>query len=1134
MKGLIYLLTAFTLLGISEGLLNTTSPPGWIPPGGPRLGVSVKATVKGAKVQSELLKVLSRNVPERNQPNANRSPRQAIARTGGHSHQSSSNQNHPFYSKPGNPKPNFETYRGKNWCAYVHTRLSPTVTMDSVQTYVSMSAQVCPWNTRSCQPRYQIMNRPAYRMKHKIVTSLEWRCCPGYTGAKCEPKEQQLKRQAEENQAESHVAVETPRDQQHNDPALTAKFSDKLYNQETKLGLLQKKVENISASMNDVQSVLLSLEGKMNEDSGKDPQSTSKVMKSKGIQDLVKELVFQQTRAFQENIQESVAQLYKVISSLTEELESTKATIKQLNKSISSQPENFSPDPKKQDPAVNSEIQEIREQVILLRAEVSLTCNNTSQDIQEEIKSLDGELVKEQERNSVFFDIINRTLSQVGEAQKQLISEQSLRDIDTAVPEIGGAQKNTRLQNYFLSLVEKVRAQNHMIVKLYAKLNTQDAQLSNLTNAGGRHDELATTCQDLIEESNSNLQNQLHQMQNHTQYLNATFFNIFTSFDDAMESVNERISNLAYDMEILQPIAEEERLALVPPDEGHRSDVAALRKRLEVLSSRVERLGSVVKDVAEERGLRSNSGEEEETFNRFMAECRLEIEDGLNDTMIVLNDAVDSIRDNYYVLKKNLTDLRQYVMGLPYLSVANQKDCLALIPQFKRLNDSFMVLLDDMVRHQNALETMGAIKDIADIENELSNLPNIVMMSDLLNGTAVKTEDHQQMIQHLEEMVLQSPAGTSDHEARILALESKLESTLANSKSFQKSKKTKKLEKTKPPAPKYQELRRKLSELDSKCFKLGDRVSMLSEETGHTWGFCQNLSVSVAQINARIPLLVSPEAKLNATNHQEQPHDFTQSISEATGGGVFLTNVTEYMDNALSVVIGNITKLQRQMKQIYKKQAVTVKPNVTAGAGRSQRYADTNDDSVEPASCSSSPCQNGGTCINQGKGFVCACRPPFGGPSCDIKLLDENALKTDFSRGSYRYAPMVTFFVAHTYSMSTPGPIKFNHLMVNYGASYAPGSGKFLVPYLGVYVFKYTIESSTQYLSGYLVVDGVDKLAFQSEHGSGSVSTSRVVTGDAVLELNYGQRVWLRLMSGSIPAKYPPVTTFGGYLLYRT
>lgn len=140
----------------------------------------------------------------------------------------------------------------------------------------------------------------------------------------------------------------------------------------------------------------------------------------------------------------------------------------------------------------------------------------------------------------------------------------------------------------------------------------------------------------------------------------------------------------------------------------------------------------------------------------------------------------------------------------------------------------------------------------------------------------------------------------------------------------------------------------------------------------------------------------------------------------------------------------------------------------------------------------------------------------------------------DFSKGSYRYAPMVAFFASHTYGMTTPGPIRFNNLDVNYGASFAPASGKFHVPYLGVYVFEYTIESFSPRASGYLVIDGIDKLSFQAENINSNKYTDRVITGNALLELNYGQEVWLRLVAGSIPAKYPPVTTFSGYLLYRT
>uniref|UniRef100_A0A0E9RFL0 Uncharacterized protein n=1 Tax=Anguilla anguilla TaxID=7936 RepID=A0A0E9RFL0_ANGAN len=39
---------------------------------------------------------------------------------------------------------------------------------------------------------------------------------------------------------------------------------------------------------------------------------------------------------------------------------------------------------------------------------------------------------------------------------------------------------------------------------------------------------------------------------------------------------------------------------------------------------------------------------------------------------------------------------------------------------------------------------------------------------------------------------------------------------------------------------------------------------------------------------------------------------------------------------------------------------------------------------------------------------------------------------------------MVTFFVAHTYTMSAPGPIRFNNLYVNYGVVLCSGDWKVL------------------------------------------------------------------------------------------
>lgn len=63
--------------------------------------------------------------------------------------------------------------------------------------------------------------------------------------------------------------------------ALTQKMNEKISSQEMKLTFLQKKVDNITAAMNDASKTLSSLEGKINEDKGRDLQSFLKGKKNK-------------------------------------------------------------------------------------------------------------------------------------------------------------------------------------------------------------------------------------------------------------------------------------------------------------------------------------------------------------------------------------------------------------------------------------------------------------------------------------------------------------------------------------------------------------------------------------------------------------------------------------------------------------------------------------------------------------------------------------------------------------------------------------------------------------------------------------------------------------------------------------
>ncbi|XP_041113132.1 multimerin-1-like isoform X2 [Polyodon spathula] len=1020
------------------------------------------------------------------------------------------------YSKISISKPSFETTRGKNWCAYVHTRLSPTVVMDNVESYVTMSTDPCSWNTGGCPVRYQMMNRPAYRMKHKIVTSLEWKCCPGYIGSKCEPKAQQSQTPVSESQAESDTAVsEGPAaDQQTTDPALTQKMTDQIYSQEMKLTILQKKIDSISTNMSDIRSMLFSLEGKINEERGKDPQSTLKDFKTKGISDLVKEIVQEQLKVYQDSTQETVAQLFKTVSILTEELETTKETVHRLNKTMSSVSTNYMPLLKNNN-QTKTNIQNIQNGMTTLREEVFSTCDSITKELIEKQKSLEEEFELEREKNNVYYETINHTLSQMREIHEQLQSGEQLES--PTVPQ------NDNVTEHVSLLSETVKKQSLVILQLHDELSAQNIKISNLTLADRHQRELAkTTCE---------LQNQMEKMEDHMNILNKTVCDTIMPMDDMFSVMEERISHMSYDLEELKPFIEKETFQKDDPSSELNSELLTMKKQIDSLKSTVNKLNLKTQYLMKSQDELGNlTREKEAQFDKHLDRCRMEIEDGLNDTMTVINDAIDSVKDNYYVLQNDVASIHSYVNVTHHDITEKVETVLGKIPQFVQMNYPLKAIQDKTDMLDNTLRAIGIFSDQLLKDSENNRPPNLVKVSQQLNEAVSIIEDHQQAIKRLEEKPSSSSQDLKTIKLRLQSVESRLNLLIAKS---QKSKLSPE-EKNALPPTKYQELNNKVKELVAQSLNQTNDILSLKATVSKAWVLCQNVSSSHEMMQASGPLL-SKEDQLNITVLHERLKELLNPTHEATSR-LILANITLYVETAISSIFKDVTKLQKQMRQLSKKQETALKLTLNATTtlpNRSQRNTE-NAIVSEYNSCSSSPCQNGGTCINERSAHVCACRPPFGGVNCSIKLVNESNLSTDFSKGSYRYAPMVTFFVAHTFEMKDSGIIKFNHLYVNYGASYSPGSGKFVIPYLGVYVFKYTIESSSPQVAGYLVVDEVDKLAFQSEAATTAVYSSSLITGDAMLELNYGQKVWLRLEKGSIPSKYPPVTTFGGYLLYRT
>ncbi|XP_011895452.1 PREDICTED: multimerin-1 isoform X2 [Cercocebus atys] len=997
-------------------------------------------------------------------------------------------------------KSSFETTRGKNWCAYVHTRLSPTVILDNQVTYVPGGRGPCGWTGGSCPQRSQKISNPIYRMQHKIVTSLDWRCCPGYSGPKCQLRE------------------------------VMRKMTDQVNYQAKKLTLLQNKIDNISLTVNDIRNTYSSLEGKVNEDKGREFQSLLKDLKSKSINVLVRDIVREQFKMFQNDMQDTVAQLFKTVSSLSEDLESTRQIIKKVNESVVSIAAQQKSVLMQDDRPTLTDIVDLRNHIVNVRQEMTVTCEKPIKELEVKQTHLEGALEQEHSRSILYYESLNKTLSQLKEVHEQLLSTEQVSD-QKNVPAVESLSNN--VTEYMSTLHENIKKQSLMMLQLFEDLHIQESKINNLTiSLEMEKESLRGECEDMLSKCRNDFKFQLKDTEENLHVLNQTLAEVLFPMDNKMDQMSEQLNDLTYDMEILQPLLEQGASLRQTMTYEQPKEAIVTRKKIENLTSAVNSLNFIIKELTKRHNLLRNEVQSrDDTLERRINEYALEMEDGLNKTMTIVNNAIDFIQDNY-ALKETLSTIKDN-HEVHHKCTSDMETILTFIPQFQRLNDSIQILINDNQRYNFVLQVAKTLAGIP--RDEKLNQSNFQKMFQMFNETTSQVRKYQQNMSHLEEKMLLATKISKNLETRLQDIESKVTQTLIPY--YISLKKGNVVTNERDQALQLQVLNSRFKALEAKSIHLSSNFFLLNKTLHEVLTMCHNASTSVSELNATIPEWIKrslPDIQLL----QKGLTEFVEPIIQIKTQAV-LSNLTCCIDQSLPGSLANVVKSKKQVKSLPKKINMLKKPTVnltTVLIGRTQRNTDNVIYPVteEYSSCSRHPCQNGGTCINGRTSFTCACRHPFTGDNCTIKLVEENALAPDFSKGSYRYAPMVAFFASHTYGMTTPGPILFNNLDVNYGASYTPRTGKFRIPYLGVYVFKYTIESFSAHISGFLVVDGIDKLAFESENINSEIHCDRVLTGDALLELNYGQEVWLRLAKGTIPAKFPPVTTFSGYLLYRT
>uniref|UniRef100_A0AAY5KBU5 EMI domain-containing protein n=1 Tax=Esox lucius TaxID=8010 RepID=A0AAY5KBU5_ESOLU len=78
----------------------------------------------------------------------------------------------------------------RNWCQYTVSRTVTCQVHNGTKTTVQRIFQGCHWPGPCAKLiSYRTLVRPSYKVAYRHVTALEWRCCPGFIGDRCQEGE---------------------------------------------------------------------------------------------------------------------------------------------------------------------------------------------------------------------------------------------------------------------------------------------------------------------------------------------------------------------------------------------------------------------------------------------------------------------------------------------------------------------------------------------------------------------------------------------------------------------------------------------------------------------------------------------------------------------------------------------------------------------------------------------------------------------------------------------------------------------------------------------------------------------------------------------------------------------------------
>ncbi|XP_056598413.1 EMILIN-2 isoform X2 [Triplophysa dalaica] len=165
-------------------------------------------------------------------------------------------------------------HRNKNWCAFIVQKNVSCAVQGSVESFEEPEAAPCPQHQPDCEQQviYRTRFRPTYKIAYKLVTELEWRCCPGNQGPDCRELKGSPNRQLVHPQSHQPLYPGQPRPAQRPERRETGPYDVR---RADKTRVLEGEVQRLSQTVLDLQSAMTGLAENLRTDLQED---TSKML----------------------------------------------------------------------------------------------------------------------------------------------------------------------------------------------------------------------------------------------------------------------------------------------------------------------------------------------------------------------------------------------------------------------------------------------------------------------------------------------------------------------------------------------------------------------------------------------------------------------------------------------------------------------------------------------------------------------------------------------------------------------------------------------------------------------------------------------------------------------------------------